>query len=252
LFEVKIITSDRNQVRYKRGEPQYNGPEYLNTTLDSILESDIPLDCVSIYNDNQNFDSKLPSQSKDHINALERAEQLGCLVVQNNGNGFSENSIEALSKPLRKSDTEYLIVLEDDVQVSKRILYHTKEWIYKTWSLRKQKRIHFGTLFGISGANRAIIPFHQFWGGQALVFHTSIIDEFVQTYHQYDELIAKKHNQPKIGMVDMDYPRIIHFHFDEPIWNCVPSLVQHSGIESSWNPPAEVGGPRQVHDFKPD
>jgi hypothetical protein len=35
MFEIKITTSDRSQVRRKRGLPEYNGLQWLDITLNS-------------------------------------------------------------------------------------------------------------------------------------------------------------------------------------------------------------------------
>jgi hypothetical protein len=243
MFEIKLVTADRAQVRRKRELEEYKGIEWLDITLDNLLKTDIPLDRVSIYNDNQNFE--YGEQSQVHIDALNRARSLGIRVVQNRGNGFSNNAVETLKEPLRFEDTKYIIFLEDDIDIYPRILEETTKWIDSL-----NPTLKFGLLF--NAYNTPTVEPLSFGCSQGLIFEKNSLKELIHVIENYDEMLTKPHGAENSEMFDMQLARSIAYHFKCPLYNCTPSLVQHiGGLESSWVGVDEFfGGIRNTEHFK--
>lgn len=222
MFEVKIVTACRSQVRRKKNmkEP-YKGPAYITQTLHHIWHSDIPWDKVKVYMDTQNFDYE--GISEDQNEALRLAKESGAKVMYNAGGEFVSNSIEALKHELNNSEP-YLILLEDDVQVSKTIITRLTKW------LDKYPEVKFATLYGVSGFQRLTINPDQFWGAQALLIAKEIISDIIYWTEHYNEL-GKGFPD---GGCDLKYSRIVGKKLGLPIYNHVPAVVEHLGIHSSW------------------
>lgn len=244
MFEIRIVTADRQQVRRKRGAPEYDGPQWLNSTLDSILASDIPLTRISIYNDTQGF--KQDEQSVEHTAVLNKARALGIRVVQNKGCGYNSNFTEALAEPLRFDDTKYIIFFEDDIEVYKEILKETTAWINSIENLQ------FGLLF--SFYDTPTVDPENFSCTQGVVFNVKVVQELVHACKNYEEVISKPYNIPYdiYEVFDIRLGKCIHHLFKVPLYNCTPSLVQHvGGLASSWGLPDHPdGGIRNTQHFK--
>lgn len=244
MFEFRIITADRAQVRKKKGLPKYEGNQWLNLTISSMLTSDIPLDRVTIYNDNLNHE--YGEQSNEHLTVLNRARSLGIRVVQNNGGGFAKNSAEALSDPVRFKDTTHIVFFEDDIKVYKSIYKDGLAWVNSIPDLK------FGLFFSM--LNSKTINPETFACTQAVVISVDVIDKLVFSINNYQEAVCIPNNIPDetADTFDIKLGMCIKYIFKVPLYNCTPSLVQHIGsLQSSWvlsNHP--WGGNRSTQYFK--
>lgn len=227
MFEIRIVTADRQQVRRKRGAPNYDGPQWLNNTLDSIVASDIPLDRISIYNDTQDF--KQDEQSVEHKLVLDRAKSLGIRVVQNKGCGYNSNFTEALVESLIFQDTTHLILFEDDIEVYKEIYKETINWVNSIEGLM------FGLLF--SPHNTLTVDPQHFACTQGVVFSVDVVQTLAFACNNYESVISKPNNIPYdiYEVFDIRLARCIQYLFKVPLYNCTPSLVQHvGGLQPGW------------------
>lgn len=226
MIEIKILTADRQQVRQVSGLPEFTGQEYLNTTLDSINQSDIEWPTVSVFHDSLRTNS-LENSSASHNQALSRAESLGARVVINHGGGVVPNSMQCLEAHCRNPDTKYILLLEDDVIVSKSIINRLYKWLEKTPDLK------FGNLYDVCGFGRPTINPKGFWGAQGLLIATDIIPDLIHGCINFEELVTKPFGQIP-GGADINYSRVAGLHLGHTLYNATPSLVQHIGLETSW------------------
>lgn len=244
MFEFRIITADRAQVRKKKGLPDYEGNQWLNLTINSLLHSDIPLKRVTIYNDNLNFE--YGEQSTEHLKVLDKARSLGIRIVQNNGGGFVKNSTEALSDPIRFEDTTHIVFFEDDIKIHKSMYKNGLAWVNGIPDLK------FGLFFSRLNSN-TVDPEH-FSCTQAVVFNVDVINELVFACNNFEEVVCKPNNIPDetADTFDIKLAMCIKYIFKVPFYNCTPSLVQHIGsLESSWVLPNNIhGGDRSTQYFK--
>lgn len=226
MIETKILTADRQQVRKVSGLPDFTGQEYLDVTLDSIDQSDIDWSSVSVFHDSLGTES-LEGSSEVHKKALDKALVLGANVVINPGGGVVPNSMQCLTSNYRNPNTQYILLLEDDVIVSKSIIKRLHKWIKKTPDLK------FGNLYDVCGFGKPTINPKGFWGAQGLLIATEIIPDLIHGCLNYEELVTKPFGQIP-GGADINYSRVVGLHLGYKIYNSTPSLVQHIGLETSW------------------
>jgi hypothetical protein len=148
----------------------------------------------------------------------------------------AQTSYLALSRSLRETDADYVLFLEDDIEVN-RSLYEN----LLNWPALQQKRFSLGGLYNpgvqILASDlkkRAIVVNPEsIYGSQAFVISRSAARYVL---HHWDEVP---------GMQDIKISRLaartglILYH--------VPSLVQHVGTQSTWG-----GGYHQAIDYDPD
>jgi hypothetical protein len=197
MITVAIITGCRKTFKGTADE----FPCYIKETAESIHNSDIPLDKVTVYLDTLKG-KKLDNQY------LECLDNINLKVVKNKGGGIIENVKDVFTKNKDNQD-KYLLLLEDDVLVNPNIYQETIKLIEET-------NLQFGSLYNVWSEGIKEMGYNNFWGGQALLMQTQDLAYYKDNF-----------NTDYIGYPDIQLSRLAGEKLGYNIY--IKGLVQHIG-----------------------
>jgi hypothetical protein len=203
MLQIAIITGCRKT--FSKLDKDF--PCYIKQTIQSIEESDIPKDLVTIYVDTL----QETNLDLDYIKCL---DSINYKKVYNYGGGII-NNVKEVFQANQHNLEEYLLLLEDDVEVNPNIYQETLNFI-------GQNKPNFATLYNVYGQDVAEVPINGFWGGQAIIMKTKDLNFYA------DNLGGEY-----VGYPDIQLSRLAGFKLNYKL--LVKGLVQHIGKISAHN-----------------
>ncbi len=158
---------------------------------------------------------------RDFTAALRRiAMEEKIAIFTSTGGGLNTHLPEVLRHPPR---AEYLLVLEDDVEVDADIFAETRRWLAED-----VPGLRFGSLYNVFGG-RTTVQAGEFYSAQALVLRSDVVPELLCGVEHYDRVPGA---QP--GWMDIILSRIAGNALGAAIDVHPRSLVRHIGVVSKW------------------
>lgn len=153
------------------GIKTYNRPDYLKRSMESLKKSNLPENTIIIIKDDCSTDKK----TIDIINNVKFLNKIQKIVIKNSSHeGVDKNSRTLFKYCFKKTESNYIIVLNDD------IIYNAN-WYYKMMDAKesiKNEKIGMLTCFNTK-AHRGkkynnIVNINSSVGGMCLIIHRNI------------------------------------------------------------------------------
>ena len=202
----------------------YERPEYFSSTLASMLKSNACLDDLYIFDD--------CSRNKTKKELLEVAKTTFNVIIRNENKGTVINSVTAIDHVYEKSDSKYIVYVQDDVIFSKTWL---ETGLKKLQQIsEKQFKIAYISLYNRDQekTKTRIMTGHP--GGVCWIINRDFWTWYRATYKNRDTDYMVKNNNANSTKHIFDYK--LQLRIRESAWRiaCVgKSLVQHIGDKSS-------------------